>query len=72
MRMRRRLHSNLARWIVPVVAVAIVSAIRVSLRGTVSDIPPVLLFFAAVMASAVFGGLGPGRNPQYTHGPGLR
>jgi len=58
--MRRSLHRQIARWLLPIVAVGIASALRVGLRDAMSDVPPFLLFFGAVMASAVFGGLGPG------------
>jgi signal transduction histidine kinase len=58
--MRLRPRSRIARWSLPVITVALAAGVRVLLREAMSDIPPVLLFFAAVMASAALGGLGPG------------
>jgi signal transduction histidine kinase len=58
--MRIRLHSHVIRWLVPFVAVAIAAALRIVLRDSLHGLPPFLLFFAAVMASAALGGLGPG------------
>jgi signal transduction histidine kinase len=58
--MRIRLHSRLIRWTLPAVAVAIAVAVRIALREPLGGLPPFLLFFAAVMASAALGGLGPG------------
>src|SRR4051812_23403234 len=58
--MRLRPRSNLARWSIPIVAVALAVTVRVALRQPMGDVPPFLLFFAAVMASAALGGFGPG------------
>jgi signal transduction histidine kinase len=48
------------RWAIPLVAVASAVALRLTLRGALAEDSPFLLFFAAVMVSAAYGGRGPG------------
>ena len=58
--MRLRIRSTLARWSLAPLSVALAVAARVLFRQVLEGVPPIPLFFAPVMVSAAFGGLGPG------------
>jgi signal transduction histidine kinase len=58
--MRLRPQSTLVRWSLPAATVALAVVLRIALRDAMGGVPPFLLFFAAVMAAAALGGLGPG------------
>ena len=49
---------RLARWLLPVFAVAVASALRVGLRDVMSVVPPVLLFFGPVYMVGAYVALG--------------
>ncbi|MFO0844190.1 MAG: PAS domain S-box protein [Gemmataceae bacterium] len=51
---------NLAGYAVAALVVAVAAAARLSLAGLFSGDAPLLLFYAAVSAAALYGGLGPG------------
>jgi signal transduction histidine kinase len=58
--MRASVGSIFVRWLLPLAAVAVAVILRIVLRDALDGLPPFLLFFAAVMASAAVGGFGPG------------
>jgi PAS domain S-box-containing protein len=55
-----RIHPPLARYGIAVAAVGLALVIKLLLDPLIGEETPFLLFFAAVMAVAYFGGLGPG------------